>query len=192
VLSKTGALTANVSPTLRFVSDPTAASLFNPTSDGEPSAIASILTIYMDSQPTPTSIFTSTKTTQRTVYNDARARIGLTLGPSSTVTESDVLLYNPDNLITETSIFNIAFYRSSSWITPAATTGCLPGVFRRWLLEQGRIREADEYSLTKDSIKGGEWVLLFNGVQGCRLGRMACGNLKTVQSTQHNDLLHVT
>lgn len=172
-------MTANVSPTVHFLSDPAAASLFNPISDIIPSEIGSILTIHIDIQPTPTSIFTSTKTTQRTVYNDARARIGLPPGP---LAESDVLLYNPDNLITETSIFNVAFYRSSFWITPATTTGCLPGVFRRWLLEQGRIREADQHSLTKDSIKDGECVLLFNGAQGCRLGRIMCGNLKTTES----------
>jgi branched-subunit amino acid aminotransferase/4-amino-4-deoxychorismate lyase len=165
------------------MSDPTAASLFNPVSDNIPPEMGSILPIHIDSQPTPTSIFTSTKTTQRTVYNDARARIGLPLGPSSASAESDVLLYNPDYLITETSIFNVAFYRSSSWITPATTTGCLPGVFRRWLLEQGRVREADGHLLTKDSVKEGEWVLLFNGVQGCRLGRITCGNLKTMQRT---------
>jgi 4-amino-4-deoxychorismate lyase len=179
VLSKTGSLRATVSPTFHFTSDPTAATFFDPTAaDASPSELSPILTVYVDSQPTPTSIFTSTKTTERTVYNDARARNGL----PPTVAESDVLLYNTDDLITETSIFNVAFYRSSSWITPTATTGCLPGVFRRWLLERGRIHEADSHSLTKESVEEGEWVLLFNGAQGCRLGKIASRIPKTMQN----------
>jgi branched-subunit amino acid aminotransferase/4-amino-4-deoxychorismate lyase len=176
VLSKTGSLTATVSPTFHFTSDPTDATLFDPAADDHPANLSSSLTVYVDSQPTPTSIFTWTKTTERTFYNDARARIGLPPTPA----ESDVLLYNTDNLITETSIFNVAFYRSSSWITPAATTGCLPGVFRRWLLGRDLIREADSHSLTKESVKEGECVLLFNAVQGCRVGKIARRNPKTV------------
>ena len=154
------------------MSDPAVASLFNPILDSQPPKSSSPLALRIDNQPTPTSLFTSTKTTQRTVYNDARARISLPLRPCSVPVESDVLLYNTDNLIMETSIFNVAFFRSSSWITPATSTGCLPGVFRCWLLEQGRIREAEGNSLMKDCLKEGEWVLLFNGVQGCRLGRI--------------------
>jgi 4-amino-4-deoxychorismate lyase len=44
---------------------------------------------------------------------------------------------------------------------------------KRWLLEQGRIKEDEEGVLTKDSIQPGEWVLVTNGVIGCRLGRIA-------------------
>ncbi|EEB97789.1 hypothetical protein MPER_02822, partial [Moniliophthora perniciosa FA553] len=43
--------------------------------------------------------------------------------------------------ITETSIANVAFCRDEGWVTPDASTGCLTGVFRRWLLEKGRIKE---------------------------------------------------
>lgn len=171
VLSESGALTASASPTIPFSSDPTSASFFNPTSDNA-SLFGPVFAIYVDSQSTPSSIFTSTKTTRRTVYNDARLRAGLPLTSDPPVL-ADVLLYNSQELITETSIFNVAFYRSPYWITPTASTGCLPGVLRRWLLEQGRIHEAkDATMLRKDSIKTGDWVLLFNGVQGCRLGRI--------------------
>jgi branched-subunit amino acid aminotransferase/4-amino-4-deoxychorismate lyase len=73
----------------------------------------------------------------------------------------------------ETTIFNAAFYRDSQWVTPATTSGCLGGVMRRWLLENGRIREE---ILRKNAISEGEWVLLFNGVQGCRIGRLYRSN----------------
>ncbi|KAF8078979.1 aminotransferase [Lyophyllum atratum] len=169
-LSESGELTASATPTTSFLSDPTSASFFNPLSDNA-SLFGSVRAIYVDSKPTPASLFTSTKTTHRTMYNDARlrARLPLTLDPSNL---TDVLMYNSEDYITETSIFNVAFYRSPYWITPSASTGCLPGVLRRWLLEQGRIHEDKDNQLSKDSIKQGDWVLLFNGVQGCRLGRI--------------------
>lgn len=40
---------------------------------------------------------------------------------------------------------------------------------RRLLLEQGLIVEGN---LNKDDVKLGEVVLLFNGVEGCSLGRI--------------------
>lgn len=111
------------------------------------------------------------------MYDEARTRASvppLSATPSADTTlPADVLLYNPLNQISETTIYNVAFYRSKRWQTPPVSTGCLPGVLRRWLLEQGRIYEADENLLTRESIQEGECVLLFNGVQGCRLGRLA-------------------
>jgi 4-amino-4-deoxychorismate lyase len=85
-------------------------------------------------------------------------------------------MYNEQGLVTETSIFNVAFYRSGCWVTPAVSTGCLPGVFRRHLLEDGCIHEDVNSTLTKDNIRPEDWVLLFNGVQGCRFGRIAKSN----------------
>lgn len=92
---------------------------------------------------------------------------------ADTTSPADVLLYNPLDQISETTIYNVAFYRSNRWQTPPVSSGCLPGVLRRWLLEQGRIYEADENLLTRESSQEGEYVLLFNGVHGCRLGRLA-------------------
>ncbi|RDB29308.1 putative aminodeoxychorismate lyase [Hypsizygus marmoreus] len=171
IVSESGELKASVSPTTPFPADPTSASFFNPLSDNS-TLFGPVFALHMDSQYSPTSLFTSTKTTERSVYNDARTRAGLPIIPTPSIL-ADVLMYNAQNLITETSIFNVAFYRTPYWITPSASTGCLPGVLRRWLLEQGRIHEAKDNSLTKDNIREGDWVLLFNGVQGCRLGRIA-------------------
>lgn len=72
----------------------------------------------------------------------------------------------------ETTIFNVAFYRDSQWTTPAATSGCLSGIMRRCLLENGRIQEDVNQILMTDAIHEGERVLLFNAVQGCRIGTL--------------------
>lgn len=175
ILAESGVLTAtaNLLPwTLN--SDPTSASFFKPDLDA-PSLYGAPIPIILDSEPTPSSRFTRTKTTNRGMYDAARARHGINSLPSShldVLSPGDVLLYNPQNMITETSVFNVAFYRSNRWMTPPESSGCLPGILRRWLLEQGRISEARDGILTRDSVEDGECVLLMNGVRGCQLGRV--------------------
>ncbi|KAH9929672.1 aminotransferase, partial [Fomitopsis serialis] len=123
--------------------------------------------------PTSPSLFTHTKTTHRPMYNAARDRAGLP--PLPTSLNADVLLYTSTGEIMETSIRNIAFLRRSprQWVTPRAEVGCLPGVMRRWLLEQGKIAEATEGELMKGDLVDGEFVMTFNGVEGCRLGQIS-------------------
>ncbi|KAI0756245.1 aminotransferase [Daedaleopsis nitida] len=154
--------------------DPMAASLWLPSaSTPDPPFLGpDLLTVYLDTAPTPASLFTRTKTTYRDHYNAARDRSDLPPLPTSSPFE--VVLHNEDDEITETSIRNIAFVRRSPprWVTPHASSGCLPGVCRRWLLEQGRIIEADAGELKKAIVRDGEYVLTFNGVEGCRLGRV--------------------
>ncbi|THU80750.1 hypothetical protein K435DRAFT_695017 [Dendrothele bispora CBS 962.96] len=165
-VSQTGEVSVSTTPLSALISDPMAPSLFNPLSDM--SYDGPIVSLQIDSELTTPSIFTTTKTTHRSLYDQARARAAIpTLSPTQ-----DVLLINENNCVMETSIFNVAFHRSSSWITPETSTGCLPGVLRRWLLSDGRIREDTKHELTRNNIINGEWVLLFNGVQGCRLGRV--------------------
>jgi len=79
----------------------------------------------------------------------------------------------------ETSIRNIAFIRGEPprWVTPRTDSGCLSGIMRRWLLENSRIREADEGELMKEDLVEGEYVLTFNGVEGCRLGRVRLNSI---------------
>ena len=127
-------------------------------------------TIYIDSTPTPTSLYTWTKTTHRPIYNAARARVGLTPLPQPSDAHIDVLLHNPDGLVTETSIRNVAFRRGDQWVTPRSDSGCLPGVVRRVLLEEGRVVEGD---IRTEELCVDETVLTFNGVEGCCFGRLA-------------------
>lgn len=118
------------------------------------------------------------KTTYRRPYDDARTRAGMpavgALPNNDVASDSpdDVVLYNTFGAIMETSICNIAFFRHGRWITPPLASGCIPGVCRQWLLENNRIHEASENGISVKSIADNEWVLVFNGVNGCRLGRV--------------------
>ncbi|KAJ7109943.1 aminotransferase [Mycena epipterygia] len=171
-LSQAGVLEATAAPVSPLKFDPTSPSFSKPLTDRFVCATlyGPAMTLFLDTEPTPPSgLFTSTKTTERAVYNAARERVGLPALPSN---DADVILYNPQLFITEASVSNVAFYHSHTWVTPPLSTGCLPGVLRRWLLQHKRIREAEEGELTKDGLRPGDWVLLFNSVHGCRLGRI--------------------
>ncbi|KAJ7459184.1 aminotransferase [Mycena galericulata] len=169
-LSRAGSLTATASPLSALKFDPTSPSFSKPLRDSA-TLYGPAMTLFVDTEPTPPSgLFSSTKTTERTVYNAARARVGL---PPLPTDDADVILYNPQLHVTESSVSNVAFYHADVWVTPPLASGCLPGVLRRWLLQHKRIREAAEGELTKAQLLPGDWVLLFNSVRGCRLGRIA-------------------
>lgn len=127
-----------------------------------------ILTIYLDTSPTPSSAFTSYKTTNREHYNASRARAGIT----SLSTPEEVVLYNETGEVTEGSIRNVAFWRAGSWVTPRLESGCLAGTVRRWLLEELGDGCFKEGRIMRDEVVHGEWVLTSNGVEGCSIGRM--------------------
>ncbi|KAH9486257.1 Putative aminodeoxychorismate lyase [Psilocybe cubensis] len=176
-VTKEGRIAATATPLAQNLTE-------DPTTVPEPSAIAIAasdndegldagptgppMKVYIDKEPTEPSIFTETKTTLRDVYERVKERNAGQCDGSGW----DVLLYNGDGQVMETTIFNVSFYRGGQWVTPGAGTGCLAGVMRRWLLEHGRILEDTEGILTRDTISDGEWVLLCNGVQGCRLGKI--------------------
>ncbi|KAF8808144.1 hypothetical protein BYT27DRAFT_7139956 [Phlegmacium glaucopus] len=170
LLSQDGQIVVTATPLAEtFTSDPTLLSIDKPLPIDHDETC---MKIYMDTEHVTPSIFTTTKTTFRDTYNHSRTRNEKRLQTGSDWTGSDVLLYNDKGCIMEATIFNVALYRSSKWVTPSTNSGCLPGVMRRWLLQNRRIYEDESACLTKDSIQPGEWVLLFNGVQGCRLGKV--------------------
>lgn len=73
----------------------------------------------------------------------------------------------------ESSIRNIAFWRKDRWVTPPLQVGCLPGVARRLLVEEGKIVEGCVFV---QDLKAGEILLLFNAVEGARLGKLCTLN----------------
>lgn len=178
-LSQSGTLSVSASPTPKLASaskDPTAATFFKADTDSG-KQYGTIFDVRIDTEPTPASKFTATKTTHRKHYDAARARAGIPSLPSPDLT-SEVIIFNTDRCITEGSVSNIAFYDATSgyWYTPRSSTGCLPGVLRRWLLEQRRIREtkADSDFRPEDLVTG-TWVLIMNSVLGCRVGKIQRG-----------------
>lgn len=104
------------------------------------------LIVALDTQPTDSqSPYVLNKTTQRDVYNAARDRLNCDFHAGEKGREGntfDVLLFNQNGEITETSIANIAIEKEPGvWITPSIACGLLPGVFRRHLIESGQVQE---------------------------------------------------
>ncbi|KAF9650549.1 hypothetical protein BDM02DRAFT_1393453 [Thelephora ganbajun] len=173
VLSRQGEISVKSTPVpkLNNPKDLFVAAALNPSSSSLISEAP--ISVYLDTEPTSPSLFTSTKTTRREVYNLARIRVGIPAIGVEPGTPNDVLLYRSDGRAMETSIRNIAFLREGRWVTPFLQVGCLPGVTRRLLVEEGKIVESE---ILITDLKVGETLLLFNAVEGARLGKLCTSN----------------
>lgn len=165
VLHRAGTITVTITPVSPLTADPMLAAHISPSTDYLHPSLGDPIALFLDKSATPSSPFTSTKTTNRGHYQAARARFGLpdAGGPA------DVILWNTNGMITETSVRNLAFFRHCRWVTPHDSTGCLPGVMRRQLLEQGLVLTDDRGLLSRDNVRDGELVIVFNAVEGCRI-----------------------
>ncbi|KAH9920250.1 uncharacterized protein BXZ73DRAFT_91978 [Epithele typhae] len=126
LLDHSGALAVTAAPALSLsYPDPLAASLWLPYVDAQDPPLfgQKMLEICPDSAPTLSNH-------SPPHYTAARDRFSLPALPSDSVL--DVLLFNEEGSVTETSIRNIAFVRGSPprWTTPASSTGCLAGLKR--------------------------------------------------------------
>ncbi|KZS93305.1 D-aminoacid aminotransferase-like PLP-dependent enzyme [Sistotremastrum niveocremeum HHB9708] len=164
LLSEAGELSSEAYPATWFPYDLLHYATFNPDEPGSPIPEPS-LALYLDTEATPSSLFTSTKTTSRAHYDNARNRVGI----KDRSEPKEVILFNERGEVTEGSVRNVAFWRDGIWITPGVDSGCLPGTVRRWMLERGKMKEG---LVKKDTLKNGEWVLLSNGVDGVQLGKI--------------------
>ncbi|MDH3767472.1 MAG: bifunctional anthranilate synthase component I family protein/class IV aminotransferase, partial [Gammaproteobacteria bacterium] len=99
------------------------------------------------------NVFLYHKTTHRDVYDDALRQI-----PGG----DDVLLWNEDGLITETSISNVALRRDGHLCTPPVDAGLLAGTYRNWLISNGM---ASERPIHVDELYEGAELVLFNSVR---------------------------
>ena len=94
------------------------------------------------------------KTTDRQIYDDAiAARPGF----------ADVLLYNENNLVTESTIANLVVEMAGELLTPPLESGLLPGTLRAHLLEARQIREK---AITVDEMLQADARYLLNSVRG--------------------------
>jgi para-aminobenzoate synthetase/4-amino-4-deoxychorismate lyase len=102
-------------------------------------------------------VFLRHKTTQRNLYEsqyaEARAN-GF----------EDTIFLNERDEITEGAISNIFIRQSGSLLTPPLSSGVLPGVFRRHLLET--TAGADEHVLKLADLQSADAVFLCNSVRG--------------------------
>ncbi|KAF9349274.1 hypothetical protein BGX26_012408 [Mortierella sp. AD094] len=135
----------------------------------------SSIVVVLDTEPiSKDNMFLRHKTTERTVYNDARSRRGLgPIGaPQGQDEPFDVIMYNEDDEITETTIANIAIEVESpdsgklEWITPPLSSGLLAGTMRSELLEKGGLRErVITRSDLKKAIQDNRRIKCFNSVR---------------------------
>ena len=103
------------------------------------------------------------KTTDRGFYKDAQA-IALRNGAA------EALFVREDGLLTEGCVTSIFVERDGVLLTPPASLGLLPGVFRQSLLDQGKAREAE---LTIADLEDGFFL-------GNALRQLVRAELKTV------------
>jgi para-aminobenzoate synthetase/4-amino-4-deoxychorismate lyase len=94
------------------------------------------------------------KTTNRIVYDDARRE-----APADV---DDVVLWNADRQVTETTIANIVAEIGGRKLTPPVSCGLLPGTFRAQLLDDGAIEEG---ILTVDQLAAAPRLWLINSVR---------------------------
>ena len=101
----------------------------------------------------PTDVFLFHKTTNRTQYDQAkRASTGV----------DDVILWNPDGQVTESTLGNVVAEIGRRKVTPPVACGLLAGTFREQLLEEGVIEEG---SITIDELRAASRVWLVNSVR---------------------------
>jgi len=137
---------------------------FDPTRDVIPIPDA-LFCITIDTESTPSSVFTRHKTSRRPHYDAARARARI-LDRND---KKETILWNSEGEVTEGTYTNVYFWRDSGWVTPRKESGCLPGIARAWLLENGHAREG---TIRRDEIFDGEIVLLSNALYVAQLGQV--------------------
>jgi len=86
------------------------------------------------------------------------------------VSADDVVMINELGELTETTTANLALRLDGRWWTPEARSGCLPGVERARLVEQGRIIER---VLTLTDLHRAEEIAVLNSLRGWRAAVLA-------------------
>ncbi len=100
------------------------------------------------------------KTTHRSLYETATAAY-----PEC----DDVVLWNEEGEVTESTIANIVIESDGRLITPPLQCGLLPGVFRQVLLREGKI---EEVCIKLDDLRAAQRIWVINSVRKWREARM--------------------
>ncbi len=102
----------------------------------------------------PENVFLYHKTTNREIYVCAK---------ECDYQADDVLLWNENGEITESTIANVVIEIDGEKFTPPVRCGLLPGVFRRYLLEEGIIKER---TITMEDVRNAGQLWLINSLRG--------------------------
>jgi para-aminobenzoate synthetase / 4-amino-4-deoxychorismate lyase len=106
---------------------------------------------------TSTDLFLHHKTTRRTVYDHLYKE-------AITQNCDDVIFLNERNELTEGAISNIFLRKSNRLFTPPITSGVLPGIYRRHILETNP--HAEEKVLTLEDLRTADAIYICNSVRG--------------------------
>ncbi len=113
------------------------------------------------------------KTTRREVYERA-----LQMADNG----DDVLLWNEDGFITETSIANVIVSIDGERYTPPVECGLLAGTYREWLLCKGEIQER---KIHLSEVAPGSELTLINSVRGEYSARLCSASIENQYPTRH-------
>ena len=131
-----------------------------------PASSEAPVTLTIDWEPVSSAeVWQYHKTTRRGVYERRAAR-----HPYA----DDVLMVNERTELTETTVANVALRLDGQWRTPPLESGCLPGIGRQWLLEQGQLRERP---LTIDDLRAADGIAIVSSLRGWRQAVLAPGAL---------------
>jgi para-aminobenzoate synthetase/4-amino-4-deoxychorismate lyase len=116
---------------------------------------------------TSTDVFLRHKTTWRNIYDHEYAQ-------ARADGFDDVVFANEKGEITEGAISNIYIEKDGMLLTPPLSSGVLPGVYRRHLLETHP--HAAERVLTAEDLKAADAIFLCNSVRGVhRIAKLCTG-----------------
>jgi len=111
--------------------------------------------VKFDTQATDTkNIYIQNKTSFRAIYERAQ---------KTQPNFFDIILWNQNNEITESTIANIVIKNGASYSTPPESCGLLPGTFRQKLIENKII---DEQIIYKNDLQKADEIFLINSVRG--------------------------
>lgn len=125
------------------------------TATSEPVGSSAPVDVVIDEDRTvdPTDVFLFHKTSRREVYEEAALR-----HPEA----GDVILTNVNGEVTEATSANVIALIDGEWVTPPLSSGLLPGVHRRMLIESGELHER---VLTPADLRAADEVVLLSSVR---------------------------
>jgi para-aminobenzoate synthetase/4-amino-4-deoxychorismate lyase len=122
------------------------------------------ITIRISEQRTrSTDVFLRHKTTDRDLYDRS-------LAEARAAGYDELLFLNERDELTEGTISNLFIERNGKLLTPPLSSGVLPGIYRRHILETNP--NAEEQTLTLADLNSADTIYLCNALRGMRRVRM--------------------